>query len=97
MTSSVSSSSPIPPLAPPVIADPTYLREKRHLYDFICKRETSDYRPALSQQRDRINSSRLWVSRLSLSHILYHHQGCVNTVNWSKNGQFLISSGDDQM
>ncbi|KAK9487941.1 WD40-repeat-containing domain protein [Lipomyces starkeyi] len=43
----------------------------------------------------RIYSSRKWVDDLELTHQLYGHTGCVNSLCWSSDGQFLASGSDD--
>lgn len=44
--------------------------------------------------RDSIGG-RTWVPQLSLRHRLQQHEGCVNTVNWSWNGEYVASGSDD--
>lgn len=36
-----------------------------------------------------------WVPRLKLVGSLASHAGCVNTIHWNSNGDFLISGSDD--
>lgn len=36
-----------------------------------------------------------WVEGLRLTHVLSHHRGCVNTMEWHPSGHELLSSGDD--
>ncbi|KAK9244964.1 WD40-repeat-containing domain protein [Lipomyces tetrasporus] len=43
----------------------------------------------------RVYSSRKWVDDLELTHQLYGHTGCVNSLCWSSDGQFLASGSDD--
>jgi WD40 repeat protein len=62
------------------------------------------YARLLEQQRVRPHSSVFWhgvrtkrcvVERMRVAHTLHGHEGCVNVVNWSECGQFLISGSDD--
>eukprot|EP01083_Nonionella_stella_P096798 272172_1 len=43
----------------------------------------------------RCASNGFLVQRLSSSDALYGHDGCVNTVNWSDCGRYLVSGSDD--
>lgn len=54
----------------------------------------SQYRFHLSRT---LNSSAMYnSSNHFLSHLLKGHTGCINTLNWSKDGRFLLSGSDDQ-
>lgn len=43
----------------------------------------------------RVRAHRSWVQGLRLTQKLEHHTGCVNTIEWSRGGDELLSSGDD--
>lgn len=47
------------------------------------------------QFQQRTNSSLHMVERLELLHKLTKHEGCVNSLNFNKNGQLLVSGSDD--
>ncbi|KAF9247079.1 WD40 repeat-like protein [Melanogaster broomeanus] len=53
-----------------------------------------------TQNWRRRKLSSVWGRRLDRVNVLgnevYGHQGCVNALSWSQNGDLLISSGDDQ-
>ncbi|KJE97808.1 hypothetical protein CAOG_07902 [Capsaspora owczarzaki ATCC 30864] len=61
--------------------------------DVVRRREIGSLRP-LASQHAFARSSGL-ASRLGLTHTLEEHDGCVNTINWSCNGEFLLSGSDD--
>lgn len=45
---------------------------------------------------DPFADSLAYVQSLTLHSALNVHRGCVNTVSWSENGQYLLSGSDDQ-
>ncbi|KIJ70527.1 hypothetical protein HYDPIDRAFT_105273 [Hydnomerulius pinastri MD-312] len=55
---------------------------------------------ARTQGWKRRKLSNIWAGRLDRVNVLgnndYGHTGCVNALSWARNGELLISSGDDQ-
>lgn len=45
--------------------------------------------------REQISSHNCFAKRLEKHKKLQAHTGCVNTINWSEDGNYLISGGDD--
>ncbi|XP_037810079.1 DDB1- and CUL4-associated factor 8 [Lucilia sericata] len=45
--------------------------------------------------KNRFYASRHIVERMKISHVLRKHNGCVNCVNFNKNGDLLVTGSDD--
>eukprot|EP00010_Vexillifera_abyssalis_P000617 CAMPEP_0201561092 /NCGR_PEP_ID=MMETSP0173_2-20130828/78613_1 /ASSEMBLY_ACC=CAM_ASM_000268 /TAXON_ID=218659 /ORGANISM="Vexillifera sp., Strain DIVA3 564/2" /LENGTH=396 /DNA_ID=CAMNT_0047975569 /DNA_START=34 /DNA_END=1224 /DNA_ORIENTATION=- len=69
------------------------------MYDCLFQREL--HGSASQNQSDpahfiyNVAGQRSLVERLSLSHVFRAHQGCVNSVNWSADGELLVSGSDE--
>lgn len=62
----------------------------------ILQRETGSYRSPLEFSLDASGVQNGYIYRLRRSHELIGHDGCVNTVCFTPDGQSLLSGSDDR-
>eukprot|EP00743_Colponemidia_sp_Colp-15_P007942 GILK01008602.1.p1 GENE.GILK01008602.1~~GILK01008602.1.p1 ORF type:complete len:651 (+),score=129.12 GILK01008602.1:157-2109(+) len=64
------------------------------MFKSIEQRQRGEFRNT-SAFRCRSYGGESFVKRLKLDRKLKKHRGCVNTINWSENGEYLVSGSDD--
>uniref|UniRef100_T1J3V2 Uncharacterized protein n=1 Tax=Strigamia maritima TaxID=126957 RepID=T1J3V2_STRMM len=73
--------------------EPDYFHDYDHAQqEFRPQLPIQQHHPMMVAQ----GNSKSVVQRLKLSHKLPVHNGCVNSISWSENGEFLLSGSDDQ-
>ncbi|KAJ1554580.1 hypothetical protein HK096_002890, partial [Nowakowskiella sp. JEL0078] len=75
--------------------EPKSKREKANLFKVLSSREIGTIANRNYSYRKLLNYHPALISRLTLSRVLRSHTGCVNTLDWSENGNYLASGSDD--